>query len=255
MFIQNTTNPHPLIIAVTLAAITIAIKAFIANFVGMCIPEKKLIGGSPTEDRFENLIPLRAKKVALVGQNLASKLDAKYELTLNGIRMLLSRRGNAEEPVLSEFWLIFQTPLALLSTHPTAARHLKSITINALKRLSSDLAEDANRVFVAFHPAATLSMIVVDWHKENRLAVITPKIQTLPMIDRRFSLVLSGEEFDTVVPHFDRFLFEAIHREFPGTAYASLREASVVLEQMFEDDVVKYVNKYVVAWENQIARK
>ena len=94
---------------------------------------------------------------------------------------------------MEEIWLVLQTPLALLSVHPDAARHLCSVTVSGLERLAASINDNDSRVKVAFHPATTLSMIVVDWDRESRLAIVGPKMQTIPIIDRRLSLVLSGE--------------------------------------------------------------
>jgi hypothetical protein len=235
-----------LVYLVAIVAILMALKGLIAHLTAVFLYEKKLVGGSPTEDRFDRLVPQRAQKVALVGQNLASRLDEKYDMTLHGINTLLSR------PSVKEIWLVVQTPLALFSVHPAAARHLNSVTVQSLSRLAEGLGQKAACVKVAFHPAATLSMLVVDWHLERRLAVVTPKVQTLPIIDRRLSVVLSGSEFDTVAPHFDRFLSEAIRGEFPGAASVSLVDAAQTLKAMFDLDVVQQVMSYVENEESRI---
>lgn len=254
VFLRNTTTEVPLAVhAVAIVAILVALKTLVAHAAAVLFHDKKLVGGAPTEDRFERLVPKRAKKVALVGQNLASRLDEKYDLTLQGIQKLLSRRDSGKTPSVEEFWLVAQTPLALFSVHPAAARHLQSVTVNGLERLANDLADDGGRVQVAFHPAATLSMLVVDWHLDRRLAVVTPKMQTLPIIDRRACVVLSGGEFDTVAPHFDRFLSEARRREFPGARMVPLSQAANELRAMFTQDVVQCVRSYVDDEERRMA--
>jgi len=231
--VTSTPNVPAAVYVVGTVAVLMALKGLVAHATGVFLHEKTIVGGAPTADRFENLVPQGAQKVALVGQNLASRLDEKYDTTLHGLQTLLSRGGPGSTRSVEEIWLVVQTPLALFSVHPAAARHLRSVTVEALRRLAKDLKDDAKRVRVAFHPAATLSMLVVDWHRETRLAVVTPKVQTLPMIDRRLSVVLSGAEFDTVAPHFDQFLSEARRREFPGADYATLPDAADKLEELF----------------------
>jgi len=223
-------------------AMLIVFKGIVAQVAKVLLHEKSIVGGAPTADRFETLVPKNAKKVAVVGQNLASRMGDKYDSTLGALRDLLSRGGH-ENPVVEEIWLVFQTPLALSAVHPDAARHLQSITLPALRRLAADINDD--RVKVAFHPAATLSMLIVDWHCEKRMAVISPKVQTLPVIDRRLSIVVSGDEFDTIAPHFDRFLFEARQGEYPGAAVAPISTAAKKLEELFQLPVVETVKKYI----------
>ena len=230
---------------VSVVAVVIAAKALIANLTIFLFRDKKLVGGSPTEDCFERLVPINTKKVALVGQNLGSRFDNKYAATSKSIKKLLARKGSDNSPLIEEFVLVLQTPLSLLSVHPAAARHLQSLTIKGLKRLSNDLAEKRDRIYVAFHPAATLSMLVVDWHLNKRLAIVTPKVQTTPMVNRRASLVLSGEDFDTVAPHFDQFLAETRRKEFPGACMYTLSKAADELEKMFSQVTVQEVKKYI----------
>jgi len=221
-------------------ALVIALKGLVAHITKIVFLEKTIVGGAPTADRFENLVPQSAQKVALVGQNLASRLGDKYDATLQGLQALLSRQGSR---AVEEIWLVLQTPLALFSVHPEAAQHLHSITLPALKRLATDLNDE--RVKVAFHPAATLSMLVVDWHRETRLAVVTPKLQTLSVINRRLSVVVSGGDFDTIAPDFDRFLFKATMSECPGAATVTISEAATVLERLFCLPAVDGVRKYI----------
>ena len=231
------------IYVVGVVAALIALKGLVAHVTKILVREKAIVGGAPTADRFDNLVPQGAQKVALVGQNLASRLGDKYDVTVQGLRALLSRGGPGGNHVVEEIWRVLQTPLALFSVHPDAARHLELITLPALRRLAQDLND--NRVKVAFHPAATLSMLVVDWHRETRLAVVTPKMQTLPIIDRRLSVVVSGDEFDTIAPHFDRFLFEARQREFPGATTATISKAAEMLDELFRLPAVDGVKKYL----------
>ena len=243
MYAATTQSVPAAIYVVGAVAVLIALKGLVAHVTKVLFREKTIVGGAPTADRFENLVPQGAQKVALVGQNLASRMGDKYGATLQGLRALLSRGGPGSNRAVEEIWLVLQTPLALFSVHPEAARHLQSITLPALRRLAQDLND--NRVKVAFHPAATLSMLVVDWHRETRLAVVTPKVQTLPIIDRRLSVVVSGDEFDTIAPHFDRFLFEATQSEFPGAATATISDAAERLEELFRLSVVDGVKEYL----------
>jgi hypothetical protein len=237
---------------VGLVAILLALKGLVAHAARLVFRDQTIIGGAPTTYRFDNLVPQSAERVALVGQNLASRFDDKYEATVEGIRTLLSRRDSGNILKVEQIWLVLQTPLALLAVHPDAARHLCAVTLRALQRLASDINDD--RVKVAFHPATTLSMIVVDWHRDSRLAVISPKMQTIPIIERRLSLVLSSALFDTVAPHFDRFLSETLSREFPGACAAPLSKAASVLGELFGLDIVQAVNKYVQDEENRVRR-
>jgi len=56
---------------------------------------------------------------------------------------------------------------------------------------------DSNRVFIAFHPAATLSMLAVDWELSDRcFALITPKFQTTAQVDDRVNVLLDERDFD-----------------------------------------------------------
>lgn len=245
----NTPNVPADIYVVSAVAALFALKGLVAQVSKVIFHEQTLLGGAPTADRFETLVPQGAEKVALVGQNLASRIGDKYDTTLEGLRTLLSRSG--PEHAVQEIWLVLQTPLALFSVHPQAARHLETITLPALRQLAIDLND--NRVKVAFHPAATLSMLVVDWHLEARMAVITPKVQTLPIIDRRLSMVVSGAEFDTVAPHFDRLLFETRNGEFPGAATAAISEAATTLEKLLDLPVVQSVKAFVNAEEARAA--
>jgi hypothetical protein len=233
--------------AVAAAAVIVALKGVLGLFSGVFFREKKLVGGAPPESRLERIIPRGAKRIAIVGQNLAARFDEGYDSLLQSLRMLLSRRDSVEE-----LWIVLQTPLALSVVHPAAARHLRNVTMNGLQRLSNDLGELASRARVAFHPAATLSMIVVDWHTDRRLCVVEPKVQTLPIIGRRLSVVLSGEAFDQVAPHFDQFLSEARRKEFPGAASVDLQEAAATLRLMFDQLVVTQVQQFVESEEIRV---
>ena len=78
-----------------------------------------------------------------------------------------------------------------------------------------------------------------------RLAIVGPKMQTIPIIDRRLSVVLSGRALEAVAPHFDRFIAEASRSEFPGACTACLSHAAEQLEKLFDSAVVHSVGKYV----------
>ena len=238
------TNPTAVNI-IAFVVIFLALKALLGHSTTLYFRDKKLIGGSPTEDNFDQLIPRGAKKVAIVGQNLGSRLDEKYSLTIKSIQKLLGRRDSQDNPSIEEILLVIMTPLALYCIHPKAAQHLQTLSLSGLRRLSIDLADDSERVKVVFHPAATLSMLVVDWHLEKRLTIITPKVQTLPIVNRRASIVLSGEDFDTVASHFDQFLDEARRCEFPGARMFHLSQAADELEKMFSLDVVQHTIRYI----------
>jgi len=90
-------------------AMLIVFKGIVAQVAKVLLHEKSIVGGAPTADRFETLVPKNAKKVAVVGQNLASRMGDKYDSTLGALRDLLSRGGH-ENPVVEEIWLVFQTP-------------------------------------------------------------------------------------------------------------------------------------------------
>lgn len=237
--------------ALVVIAIFLAIKGLMAHATRWLLRDQTIIAGADTSYRLDNLVPLTARRVAVVGQNLASRLDERFETTRQGIQALLSRQRSGTATV-EEIWLVLQTPLALLSVHPDAARHLCSVTIPGLERLA-ELLKDS-RVKVAFHPAATLSMIVVDWDRDSRFAIVGPKMQTILIIDRRLSVVLAGSAIDSVAPHFDRFLSEASRAEFPGACVTSLSDAASKLRDLFRLSVVQGVEQYVQEEENRVRR-
>nr|BAM62609.1 hypothetical protein [uncultured microorganism] len=246
-FLQSTKASFVAGIAVIIVVLILALKGIVAHVTDMVFfRDKKFVGGAPTENRFERLVPRQAKQVALVGQNLVSHLKEKnYDKTLQSIQALLSRRDSDNKPSVEEFWLVVMTPLALSSVHPEAAGDLRSFTVKALERLANDLGEDAQRVQVAFHPAATLSMLVVDWSHDSRLAVVNPKVQTIAKIDHRLSVLLSSKEIENVAPEFDRFIDEVTSGGFLGADYVLLPDAAKRLQAMFDLKVVAYVSSYV----------
>ena len=252
-YLRRASSPIPVVIyTLAVTAILLAVKGLVAHATRLVLRDQRIVGGADTTYRFDKLVPQRAQRIALVGQNLAARFDERFEITVQGIQTLLSRQGSGGIRRVDEIWLVLQTPLALLSVHPDAARHLCSVTLPGLERLANAIND--KRVKVAFHPATTLSMIVVDWDRDSRLAIVGPKMQTIPIIDRRLSLVLSGSALDSVAPHFDRFLSEASRREFPGACAAPLAQAATRLRELFELEIVRSVGEYVREEEDRMYR-
>src|SRR5690348_8022489 len=193
-------------ILIGLAALFLIVRSLLAQIAGIRFSQASLRGGISIVPRFDLLIPLSAEKVAIVGQNLATTLgpDA-YPETLKAIGNLFHRKAGKAD-LVKELWLVMQTPLALRAVHPKSAEHMRAITLPALRSLTQDLGEYSDRVNVAFHPAATLSMLVWDWHRESQKGVIVPKLQTTPKITDRLCVVIEGAAYGAVATEFQRFL-------------------------------------------------
>ena len=58
--------------ALVLVAIFLAVKGLVAHATRWILRDQTIIGGADTTYRLDNLVPLTARRVALVGQNLAS---------------------------------------------------------------------------------------------------------------------------------------------------------------------------------------
>jgi len=172
----------------------------------------------------QSVVPPAAKEVALVGQNLSSRLgsnDRRYSTALGEIRALLSRAS------LETLVLVMMTAKALSAIHPEAATHLREHSLPRLHNLRRDL-PDETRITVAFHPSATLSMVAVDWTLPDRaFALVTPKLQRTAAIYNRVSLLLDGADFDAA--SVARMLEDAEGGR-NGACKASLAEAPAILE-------------------------
>lgn len=177
----------------------------------------------------QNLVPPTAKEAALVGQNLASRLgldNHKYSVFLGELKLCLSR------PSLKTMTLIMMTPAALLAIHAEAARDLRNFTLPRLRKLCEDL-PDERRISVVFHPAATLSLLAVDWSSPgNAFALITPKFQRTASIDDRLSVLLDDQYFDSA--SLARMLYDG-STGGNGAYRASLREAPALLSRLISE--------------------
>ena len=142
----------------------------------------------------DEVVPPTAKEVALVGQNLTSRVwldQQRYSRFLSEIKAILSR-GAIEKVVL-----VMMVPKALKAIHPGAAKHLRKYSLVGLEWLHRDLGDD-NRITVVFHPSATLSLLAVDWgYNDSAFALITPKFQRTQEIDERVSILLNEAFFDS----------------------------------------------------------
>jgi hypothetical protein len=140
-----------------------------------------------------DVVPPNAMQVAVIGQNLAGPLGLtpqRYTRFKDQLQALLLRKQ------LHTLALVMMTPRALAAVDRKAARHLRSFSLPGLKRLSDDVS-DSTRVLIAFHPAATLSMLAVDWELPDRcFALVTPKFQTTSQIDDRVNVLLDERDFD-----------------------------------------------------------
>lgn len=185
----------------------------------------KVRGYLPLQD----LVPPTAKEVALVGQNLASRLgldDRRYSRFLEQLNLLLSR------PSLEILVLMIMTPNALLAIHPEAAKDLRAFTLPRLQDLCRDLPNET-RITVALHPAATLSVLAVDWTRtEKAFAIITPKFQTTASIDDRVTILLDERYFDSA--SLSRMLYDAKKKD-SGAYEAPLKEAPSLLNRLLSE--------------------
>ncbi len=138
-----------------------------------------------------HVVPPIAKEVAILGQNLGSRLDEhKLPQFISETKALLRRSPNLR------MILVMMTPQALKSIHPKAAVHLRNITLPALEKLATDLT--GYSLEVVFHPSATLSMVAVDWsYPVDAFAVITVKFQKTGDVDDRTNVLIDETYFDT----------------------------------------------------------
>ena len=218
-------------------ALFLLVKALLAEIALLVFGKNTLVGGQPYVNSLSHLVPQKARKVALVGQNLASRLsDETYPAVSRSLRRVLSRVSRGGKPIVEELWLVFQTPRALKEIHPAAAEHLRRISLPAIEKLQFDLKDHAERVKVGFHPAATLSMIVVDWKLPRALAVVTPKLQTTPTVEARLSFIARGEDYVAVAGNFEQFIFQMQHKgDYPGATWATLADAADKLKSLLDE--------------------
>jgi hypothetical protein len=176
-----------------------------------------------------NVVPPAAKEVAILGQNLCTRLwldEDRYHRALGELRVLLSRTS------LQTVVLIMMTPKALLSIDPGAAKHMKAFSLPRLIQLANDLPGES-RIKVTFHPSATLSLIAVDWTEPERaFALITPKFQQDHLVDARLSLLLDEREFDAA--SLKRMLIDAEEGKADAST-ASLTSAPALLDRLLRD--------------------
>ncbi len=236
MYVPQLIGMPMLMILMGFAFFLFVYKSFVAHVAELRLGADIVVGGVPTVPRFDKLIPVDAKKIALVGQNQKSRFDQDYSVTLESLKSLLSREN------VKEIWIVIQTPLALWSDHPKAGKHLEDFTLEGLQRLAVDLPNE-ERVRVAFHPAATLSAIVVDYDEEKPLAIVTPKLQTTAKVKNRFSMVVQGDEYEAIMAGFERFLLEV--DEFEGGKTAKLADAATILKELCQDPVLKEVKRHL----------
>jgi pyrimidine deaminase RibD-like protein len=172
------------------------------------------------------LVPEDAAAILLVGQNLVSRLgrsQTEQDDFRMQIRSLLSR------PRLIELDLMVMSPEALTAIHPEAAKDLQEFTIPALGALADYLGADARRVQVMMHPAATLSVLAIDWaNPTKRFAFITPKFQRTDDTLDRISIRLEGPTFDAAP--LDRMVQDAIQGA-NGAARTTLGAAPTLLRR------------------------
>jgi len=171
-----------------------------------------------------DVVPPRAKEVAIVGQNLCTWLwleDHRYNRAVGELRTLLSR--NSIERII----LTMMPPKALHEIHPEAADDMRSRSLPGLIRLNNDFPDVKKRIQVLFHPAATLSLVAVDWTTPKRaFALITLKFQRTAKVDGRLVLLLNETEFEG--ESFARMLTD------PEANVAPLSEAAALLERLLE---------------------
>jgi hypothetical protein len=176
-----------------------------------------------------DVVPPAAKEVAILGQNLCTRLwldEHRYSRALSELRILLSRTS------LQALVLIMMTPKALLSIHPEAVHHMKVFSLPRLIQLAHDLPGE-NRVKVVFHPSATLSLLAVDWTQPERaFALITPKFQRTYVVDDRLSLLLDEREFDA--ESLTRMLIDAEEGKADASA-APLNQAPALLQRLLNN--------------------
>jgi len=188
---------------------------------------RKKHGDAPTN--ITNVVPPNATEVAVVDQNLGGPLGQtpqRYERFRGEIKALLARSH------LQTLVLMMMCPKALAVVDANAARHLRKFSLPGLRQLRTDIS-DASRVQIVFHPAATLSMLAVDWELADRcFALVTPKFQITAQVDNRVSVLLNEREFDAA--SLTGMIRDAM--EGAGESRAStLQEAPELLESLLVD--------------------
>jgi hypothetical protein len=234
-FIIHVFNPPILLVGLCAGAIFLAAKGLVANIAALAFGEGKTAGGIPLIFRFDVVVPRRAEKVAIIGQTLAAALKSNYKDTLSSLKTILSRRNTNNEFSVKDVILVLQSPKALFHVQPSAFEDLRKIALPGIIRLCRDLKKERERVKIACHPASTLSMIAVDWHRNKPLAIVSPKLQMLSKISDRLSLIIRGEQYKAVAADIERFIFEAENRKLPGAFCCSLAEAGTTLERALSE--------------------
>ncbi len=131
--------------------------------------------------------------------------------------------------------LLIQEPIALAAVHPLAAYDLRHKTTGYLRELSKKLRNQRNKVDVVLHPAATLSMTVVDWQYPQRAAVVVPRLQINAATADRVPIVMTGKLFDRLVgAAFQRMLTQA-KRNQQRAAIVPLSQAAQKIERLFAE--------------------
>lgn len=173
-----------------------------------------------------DLVPPTASEVALVGQNLSSRMG----LDSNGYSKFLSElKGILSRSPLETVVLVMMTPKALQAIHPKAATHLRAFSLPRLRDLRRDLPSET-RITVAFHPSATLSLLAVDWTRAGKAyAIVTPKFQITASIYDRVSMLLDDRYFDSA--SLARMLLDA-KEGGDGASGAALKDAPHLLEKL-----------------------
>lgn len=176
-----------------------------------------------------DLVPPTAREVALVGQNLSSRMGLdirRYSKFLSELKGLLSQSS------LETLALVMMTPEALQAIHPKAATHLRAFSLPRLRDLCRDLLTET-RITVAFHPSATLSLLAVDWTRAGKAyALITPKFQTTASIDDRVTMLLDDRYFDSA--SLARMLLDAKEKS-EGAYGAPLQDAPDLLDKLLSE--------------------
>lgn len=177
----------------------------------------------------DEIVAPTARQVALVGQNLNSRIwldHQRYKRFLKEVKTVLSR------PALETLSLVMMIPKVLYAVHPEAARHLLLHTLPGLDSLHQDLPGE-QRITVAFHPAATLSLIAVDWgFPDSAFALMTPKFQRTSQIDDRVSVLFDDKAFNPA--SMAQMLLDANEGRNKAVA-APLRDAAPLLKKLLEE--------------------
>jgi hypothetical protein len=238
VFVRNWQAPsqHTFILVAELVALFLLVKGCLAQIAPLLFGENTLVSGRTYVNSLDYLVPRKAQKVAFVGQNLASRLsDETYVIFSQSLKNLLSRGSRSGKTSIEKIWIVFQTPDSLKKIHPLAAKHLRTISLPAIEKLQSDLKEYSERVYFGFHPAATLSMLVVNWGLAEPLAVVTPKLQITSTVQGRLSFIARGKDYVAVTQDFERFIFHIEQEDYPKATWASLADAKNKLQKLLED--------------------